>query len=298
MSKSLFSIPLLLLLSACGSPSAVTSVPTEAFSVRFSSAVNGQPFHCGQDYTGVGTSDSTIKPRDFRFYVSAPRLVDADGKETPIRLEQDGKWQLQNLALLDFEDATQGCEGTTETHAELKGEIPAGSYKPGMSLRFELGVPFALNHADATAAPSPLNLTSLFWSWRSGYKFARLDVASTGQPQGYFIHLGSTGCMGEMTVKHEAHTDSAADTSATQPPASCSAPNRATITLTNFDAAGQRVEADLGKLLQNTDVDVNQPDTPAGCMSGPDDSDCQGIFRQLGLDAAHSPQAFFALKPR
>lgn len=310
------------LLSACGAPSAAsnTSTPTatEAFSVKFSATVKGQAFRCGQDYTGIGTSASTIRARDFRFYVSAPRLVAADGSETPITLKNDGKWQHQNVALLDFEDGTGGCEGNLDTNFTLSGSVPAQSLKPGMSLRFELGLPFALNHGDASRAASPLNLTSMFWTWRGGYKFARLDLTSTGQPQGYFIHIGSTGCTGDMKVQHDGHEETpvatstaspastpaaahgsvhgAADSSASQPPASCSAPNRATITLSGFDAGKQHVEADLGRLLSENDVNANQPETPAGCMSGSDDSDCKGIFKQLGLGSDKNVQGFFALK--
>ncbi len=312
----------LLLLSACGTPaanppavnpSATPSTASVDFTVKFKGMVNGQPFRCGQEYTGIGTTGSKIRSRDFRFYVSAPRLVAADGTETPITLTADNKWQTQNVTLIDFEDGTGGCEGNADTNAEIKGTIPAGTLKPGMSLRYELGLPFALNHADASRAASPLNLTSMFWIWRFGYKFARLDMATTGQPQGYYIHIGSTGCTGDMAIKHEGHDHAAPtsspaasaspaadhgalDPSLSKPPASCSEPNLSTITLTNFDAEKQHVEADLGRLLSENNVDVNQADTPGGCMSGLDDSDCKGIFKQLGLGSDKNFQGFFALK--
>lgn len=309
MNKFLFTFPLLslmTLMNACGAPQAAsqTAAPVENFGLKFSAAVKGQPFRCGQDYTGIGTSGSTIRSKDFRFYINHPRLVAADGSEIPITLSNDGKWQYKNLALLDFEDATGGCEGNADMNSQISGTVPAGKVKPGMSLRFELGVPFELNHADASRAPSPLNLTSLFWAWRFGYKFARLDFSSKGQPQGYFIHLGSTGCSGDMAIQHEIAPSPAPsadahgmgmDGSFTRPPAACSAPNRPTITLSGFDATQQHVEADLGRLLSESDVDVNQPDTPGGCMSGDDDSDCRGIFKHLGLGPDAS-QSFFSLK--
>ncbi len=281
--------------------------------MTFKGKVNGQPVRCGQDYIGIGTSGSKICSRDFRFYLSAPRLLAADGRETPITLNQDGKWQTQNVALLDFEDGSGGCEGNADTNFAISGNVPAGSLQAGTSLRFDLGLPFSLNHADASRAASPLNLTSMFWIWRFGYKFARLDMTTTGQPQGYFIHIGSTGCTGDMAIQHEGEDHSAMtasptasaspasahggmDPSLSKPPASCSETNRATITLANFDATKQHVEADLGRLLSENNVDSNQPDSPGGCMSSVDDADCKGIFKQLGLGSDKNFQGFFALK--
>src|SRR5690606_39726454 len=66
---------------------------------------------------------------------------------------------------------------------------------------------FALNHLDASTAPSPLNFTAMFWSWQSGYKFLRVDTADDT----FRVHLGSTGC---------------SSPGPSRPPTSCSAPNR------------------------------------------------------------------------
>lgn len=55
----------------------------------------------------------------------------------------------------------------------------AGRYT---GLAFDMGVPFALNHADVTAAPSPLNIQALWWNWQGGYKFMRVDMR-TGAPR-------------------------------------------------------------------------------------------------------------------
>ena len=69
--------------------------------------------------------------------------------------------------------------------------MPAGNYT---GVRFEVGLPFDKNHAEVTLQPSPLNLSRMFWNWNAGYKFMRLDIRSTGQPRGWLVHLGSTGC--------------------------------------------------------------------------------------------------------
>jgi uncharacterized repeat protein (TIGR04052 family) len=248
--------------------------------VRFQAMIGSEKFACGRSYPGVGTSKSTLSPRDFRFYVHNIALLDDTGKAVPLQLAQDGKWQLDDVVLLDFEDATGGCaNGTPETNDRAVGSVPAGHYK---GLRFTLGVPFNKNHTDLTTQPPPLNLTALSWVWNAGRKFARLDFSSTGMPRGFAIHLGSTGCM-PNDVK-------------TAPPAQCSEPNRVDVEFSAFDPANDVVLADLGALLRNTDIDSNQPKTAAGCMSSPEDRDCAGIFANLGLPFAGKPagtQSFF-----
>ena len=95
-------------------------------------------------------------------------------------LDQDGIWQLDGSALLDFEDATAACaNGTPETNAVVKGSVPEGQY---MGLLFDIGLPFDQNHGDPTLAASPLNLTEMFWSWQAGYKFIKIDLSTAGRP--------------------------------------------------------------------------------------------------------------------
>lgn len=318
-------LPLLLALSltACGMPAAGPAAPaasaapssapsasapaqaTQAVRIRFAGQVNGKPFSCAEKYTQIGTTASEIQPQDFRFYVSQVRLRNDKGQEVPVQLEQDGKWQFQNVALLDFEDKSGSCDsGTPDTRYEITGVVPAGNYT---GLSFDLGVPFDLNHQDMNRAASPLNLTSMFWVWRYGYKFARLDFKSSGLPQGFALHLGSTACTGTaptahtMRVQHEGHDHDAAPAaeSNTVAPVSCANPNIATVSLPAYTGT-QTVVADLGRLLAKTDVNVNQPESAAGCMSSPDDGDCSGIFGQLGLpfpSTMRQEQTFFALQP-
>jgi uncharacterized repeat protein (TIGR04052 family) len=252
----------------------------QKIAIRFQAMVGESKLACGQWYEGVGTTKSRITPHDFRFYVHNVRLIDGGGKSVPLELEQDDKWQLDGLALLDFEDGTAGCvNGTPDMNDRIVGTVPAGTYT---GLQFTLGVPFDKNHTDLTAQPPPLNLTALAWVWNAGRKFARLDFASTGMPRGFSIHLGSTGC-------------TPSDTKITIP-THCTEPNRPEAELRDFDVTRDTVAVDLGALLKDTNVDVNQPQTAAGCMSGTTDSDCAGIFANLGLPFAGNsarPQTFF-----
>lgn len=269
--------------------------------IRFAAQVGDKPFACGDSYDGIGATRSRVTPSDFRFYVSDVQLVDASGKSVPLALEQDGRWQHANVALLDFENRTGPClTGTNETRDVIVGTAPAGNYR---GLRFTLGVPFGLNHADSTIAPSPLNLTSLFWNWQAGYKFLRIDLATSGRPQdmkpgdmprfgdraasnrlGFAIHLGSTQCAADGTNKA---------------PSACANPNRPTVEFPAFDPARNIVIADLKSVLEGVDVDTNQADSPAGCMSTPTDGDCNPLMRNFGLTfaGAGGSQKFFRVGP-
>ncbi|RUT01836.1 metallo-mystery pair system four-Cys motif protein [Dulcicalothrix desertica PCC 7102] len=268
---------------------------TQQITIKFAGRVNNQPFACGRNYK-LGKAATTVTPLDFRFYVSDVSLIDAQGKVVPLTLAQDGKWQYQNVALIDFENKTGACvNGTVETRTDVIGTVPKGKYK---AVRFSLGVPQNLNHEDSTLAPSPLNLTSLWWNWQFGYKFARIDftyrLPSTGQKQhvhdemaksqGFLIHLGSTGCQAETTSQ--------------KPTTACSNPNKATITLNNFDPNKNVIVADIAKLLANVDLSYNQPGTAPGCMSEPNDKDCTGVMKNFGIPFGDKTpkQTFFSLK--
>lgn len=242
-------------------------------SVEFAAVAGTAPVRCGEPVPDIGVTRSTVRLTDFRFYVSNLRLLGEAGRETPIALDQDGLWQQGAVALVDVEDKTGDCSnGTADTRTVVNGQAPEGRYA---GLRFELGLPFDVNHRDPTQQPSPLNLTRMFWNWNAGYKFARIDLRTTGQPRGWVIHLGSTGCLpngGPNSV-----------------PESCRNPNLATITLPAFDAVSQVVAFDLAALLARSDVDVNQPETASGCMSAQTDSDCAEVLRAFGLPFGAEP---------
>lgn len=244
------------LLAACGGSTDVT--------LTFQGVVGGEPARCGGVYSGIGTTASELTLADFRLYVHDVRLVTEDGREVPVDLEQDGVWQYENVALLDFENA-DGCEaGTTETRTVVVGV--ADDPGPFAGVRFRLGVPFELNHADASTAPPPLNLTSLFWNWRGGYKFFRMDGRTTGQPMGYGVHLGSTACDGDARGNVT----------------TCGNPNRPEIVLDGFDPEVGEIQVDLAALLSGSDVDSDLGGMP-GCLSGVDDMDCAPIFEGFGI---------------
>ena len=253
-------------------------------SVRFAVVAAGAPVTCGSPVAAVGTTRSSVSVVDLRFYVSRLRLVRADGSEVPVALTQDGLWQVDDVALLDFENGVGACaNGTEQTRDLIEGAAPAGDYA---GIRFDVGLPFDKNHRDPTLQPSPLNLSRMFWNWNGGYKFMRLDIRSTGQPRGWLVHLGSTGC--EPTG------------SPTTVAVSCANRNVVTVDLPAFAAGRDVVELDFLALFATSNVDANTAETAQGCMSGGSDPECAGLFGQLGLPVAGVPataQKVFRAKP-
>jgi uncharacterized repeat protein (TIGR04052 family) len=241
---------------------ALGGCPLRPIELQFRGVVGDDDFACGQIYDGIGIGPSQFIPADFRFYVSDVQLVTPAGDEVPVTLEQDGVWQYQNVAMIDLENGSGPCaNGNEATNAVVRGTAPAGVYT---GVKFTLGLPFELNHGNASTAPSPLNFTAMFWNWQFGYKSIRVDTADDK----FRIHVGSTGCDG---------------TSPSRPPTSCEHPNRATVELNGFDPDRSVIVADLKTLLAGNNLDVNDPETPPGCMSDPEDDDCAPLFANLGL---------------
>jgi uncharacterized repeat protein (TIGR04052 family) len=241
-------------------------------SLTFAARVGAEPFKCGTTFS-LGNPATMVAPVDFRFYVSEIKLVRADGSDVPLVLIPDGKWQLPDVALLDFEDGTGACstDGNADTNTVVRGTAPPGTYT---GVRFVVGVPFSKNHANQATAPSPLNLGQMFWSWQSGYKFLKID----GQPQNdagprFNVHLGSIACVGGNPADGGVVT-------------SCDKPNRAPVELLTsapIDFATKSIVVDWAAILAGSDLTTNGGG-PGGCMSFPGDPECPPVFDRLGLD--------------
>lgn len=252
------------------------TAPPVPMAINFEATVNGEPFSCGRTFSNVGTTGATVEPTDARLYLENIRLVNDEGGEVALALNQDGTWQVQDVVLLDFENATGLCgqRGTAEMNAQAMGMIPGDTYT---RLRFEMGVAENLNHGDSATAPAPLNKTALFWSWNAGYKFIRYDnIAANGNE--FRVHIGSTACEGDGRGN-----------------ATCGNSNRLTVDLP-FDPSSDTVAIELGAFLQNANVEMNTEETPPGCMSAPEDPECVPVFAAAGLpyggNAGGSQQIF------
>ncbi len=245
-------ITVLICLSAC-------SPPQQTVTIEFEARLGDQPIDCETTVNGVSMTD-------LRFYVHSPVLFRWEKwpEQVPeeVELTENGRWQSQDMILIDLENGAGACEnGTLETNAVIVGTVPEGDYQ-GLSLT--IGVPFSANHADPLAAPPPLDDSTMHWHWRSGYKFLRAGIETPDD--GFWIHVGSAGCEGTVD-----------DISG------CRYPNRMMLFLRDY-RLGEKVVFDLNELTYVADLSDS---TPTDCSSGPSESSCEQAFTRLGLDFAN-----------
>ncbi|MCO4810310.1 MAG: metallo-mystery pair system four-Cys motif protein [Gammaproteobacteria bacterium] len=204
---------------------------------------------------------------DLRFYVSNVQLVDAEGQGHDVRFATEMTWQNDAVAYIDLEDGTGSCRnGTADTYDHVVGVAGVREYH---GLRFSIGVPFRLNHANPLTAKPPLDDPDMHWHWRSGYKFLRAGVRT--DDDGFWIHAGSAGCQG--TVGNI--TD-------------CKFPNRIDVFLPDFVVGKDSVNIELTELLRGVDLgDATRSD----CSSGPPEISCRGPFAALGIDFTTGEQS-------
>ncbi|HSG96979.1 MAG TPA: MbnP family copper-binding protein [Woeseiaceae bacterium] len=242
--RRLIALVALLLLGSCSRWDLGVEVP-------FVATWKGQPLSC--ESAGPALTD-------LRFYVDDPQLIDLEGNAHHLRYATEFEWQNDVVALIDLENGEGTCENGTDVFFDrLIGVTRAGSYR---GLRFTVGVPFRLNHANPLTATTPLGDAAMHWHWRSGYKFLRAGVQSTDD--GFWIHVGSAGCDG--TVGHI--TD-------------CRFPNRVEVFLPDFVPGESVVVVELAELLAGTNLDDGEV---TNCSSGPAEDACVAPFSALGID--------------
>jgi uncharacterized repeat protein (TIGR04052 family) len=212
--------------------------------------------------------------KDLRFYVHDVYLIGSNGTKTAFNITSDGAWQLAagsnsygsypGVALLDFEDGTNGCSGgTSATNKSIRGTSATGSY---VGVEFKIGVPFYLNHLDVSTGSAPMNISAMYWAWNSGYKFVKFEYANNSGTTNYF-HLGSSTCSGNSSG----------------PVNQCSLPNRTTISLSksNFDATKDTITLDFSSLYSGADGTGTSLQI---CMPGNTTTACQPLLKNIGLD--------------
>jgi uncharacterized repeat protein (TIGR04052 family) len=220
----------------------------------------GHALSCGRT-----DADPTFRVEDLRFFVHDLRLVNASGQETPVRLISDGTWQTKDVALLDF---APDCTDKRDSHASIDLQLPEGQWS---SLRFRIGVPFELNHANPATAEGPLAVGPMSWSWQAGYKF--LKVEGHRGNAAFRVHLGASQCEGTFT-----HVTK------------CDRPNIPEISVPWSGA----VSLELTAL-----VDETKTDTAAMSCMGNSEPGCAHAYAALGLDLttgapASAQRAFLA----
>lgn len=218
-------------------------------------------------HVDTGTCPMTMSINDhewaidyFALYASNP-AIRIDGKWQSLKFKQTD-WQTPDIALLKFHPA---CDGQPEGNTRLQLEATKELMQLATNFRFTIGLPFEENHANPLTQPSPLNDSSMFWSWQTGHKFLRLDVHNTSAPhETWSYHLGSIGCESESAMR--------------PPEKSCTFTNRVEMILpmTQLDT-----DLDLALSVPVMLAQVSLPDSD-GCMfEAPDDPVCNQLLRNL-----------------
>jgi uncharacterized repeat protein (TIGR04052 family) len=256
--------------SVAVSSSAPTAVhaPVRRIAIHFRPTVDSAEFSCGRSYQ-MGLRHTPIAPSDFRLFIHDVALITTDGLAVPVVLNDDDLWQTGGVALLDFENGTGPCDnGTPEMRDSVVGDLSLTEQQRVVGLRFTIGVPVALNHQDITRQRSPLTLSQMFWAWKTGHKFLRIELSTTAS-SAVIMHLGSTGCQPREAANS----------------VSCDTPNRPVIELRDFDLDRDRVAIDIGSLFKDVDLESAK----GGCMSEPDNTVCAPMFAALGLPFGEHP---------
>ena len=271
-------------LGACGGSDEAT---TRVVNLDFATVAGSSLVQCGDTITNMGTTNTNATMKDARFYVSNIYLVRPNGTEERFipnaSTDEEKKWNhvdgANSVSLIDLENATSGCASEEKTSAEtntrISATVPNDLYT---GVRFEVGVPFALNHTNTIASdtPQPLQSQSMAWSWLGGRKFIKVEVGpaanTTWAKTQMNFHLGSTGCSG---------TNSGVTAGAF-----CDEPNRMMVPLSNLNPDTHKIGLDIHALFAGIDL-ARDAGGASGCMSAKDDPECVATFDavQVGLGA-------------
>jgi uncharacterized repeat protein (TIGR04052 family) len=178
----------------------MTATTFTGVTITFLPHFKGLPIQCEQP----------LKINNAQWYVSELAMFFSQfsiNNTTPIILD-DNDWQSQQVALIRY---NADCEKTTGNMSlvgvientegiDVLEALEALEAQTPLSLSFNVGVPFAINHQNPLIQASPLNDSSMFWAWRNGYKFIRWDMQNAaGDP--WSFHLGSVGCVSAAMVR-------------------------------------------------------------------------------------------------
>jgi uncharacterized repeat protein (TIGR04052 family) len=268
-----------LVLTACGGGGSDTATPAptgpQSITIDFAAKAGTQDVKCGTAITGLGNGKVSAQLHDLRFYVSNVALLNDKDESVSVTLDVND-WQTKEVALIDLEDGSGACAdaGTKAMNLQIKGTVPAGTYK---GVKLTIGVPSSLNHTDYAVATKPMDVQAMAWSWQAGRKFAQIEVNPVGgvvRPapaapgSTFYVHLGSTGCTGNPVTGETV---------------SCARPNRMDFSFGSFNTATQKVIVDLAALYTGTNLNEDLGSAP-GCMSGATDPECDAIYKVLKLD--------------
>lgn len=173
-------------------------------------------------------------------------------------------WQTEEVALLWFATDCVAKGATPVANNRLSFATSQAALNSATALKLTLAVPFALNHGNPLLQPQPLNIPEMFWSWRMGYKFMRMDLRSAQADANapWSFHLGSVGCVSEAVVR--------------PPQEACAQPNRFTVEI-ELTQPLTELKFDLAALLLAV-----QPERIGHCMLQPEmQKGCEQLLANL-----------------
>jgi len=207
MKKVFFSLAILaLLVSSCKEDSNTTAPPptptdeTVSFKLRIEGFFDTTRFALNQSY--VNDAGDTVRFTTAKFYLSDVSVIDTLGRAIPARVVDTARSVTidnHTVTLLDYATAQNGA-------LELTLRVKPGTYR---GMKFNVGVPFDLNHRDASILPRPLNVDQgMYWNWNTGYIFHKIEgnFDSSGVSRNFIYHIG--GDNRNLTVQLATLTDS------------------------------------------------------------------------------------------
>jgi uncharacterized repeat protein (TIGR04052 family) len=220
--------------------------------IPFVATLDGVPVQCVTDPASAETAII-----DARFFVHGVEVRSPDGEWREAALAEVEHWQTREVALLSLVARADRCAEHPEApNAMLSLLLAPDQVVDGV--RGRIGVPFGLNHADPTTLSGPLTQMQMYWSWRAGFRFVRLDGVHNGET--FEVHYGSTQCTGE-----------------TEAIEACERSNVGRFEIPG-DAAASGVDVNL-------DLFLNAPLLAGGhCTAGAETPACVAAHHALGID--------------
>jgi uncharacterized repeat protein (TIGR04052 family) len=134
-------------------------------------------------------------------FMSSLEVYSSAGKMTVIDLVESN-WQTKKTVLL----WSSPCSGNIESSGNSQNQhvlmqITPEAFIKANQLAFTLAVPFAENHTNPLTQDAPINNPNMFWSWRTGHKFMRMDLQQDNGDDNWAFHLGSLGCASKSSIR-------------------------------------------------------------------------------------------------
>lgn len=214
----------------------------------------GQVINCD---TTFNIQNGEWRIRDFSLYLSLIEYQDLVGQWHTVALDV-GKESSSKVVLL-----TPQCSNNAK---DYKWQIQTNNnIEQWQKVKFTLGIPFELNHENPIFQKSPLNVPSMFWVWRTGHKFLRLEMES--ENDSWLFHLGSVGCQAKSAIR--------------APEKPCQFPNTFSYEVNLLE--DKQISLDVGVLLNGITLNTDN-----GCKSSRENSTCITLFDNLSSQSLFS----------